>query len=117
MNKELLEQEKIFFKGYQKIFIHFNSYENDSIEGFTKLTINRTTVFGCKYSDIIKSEDVIGDIKRFVKEMFIEKLHPSCYQYDYQVIVGSSGLEIYNSKIDNMCTIFTEMNKESVKEL
>ena len=100
-----------------KAFLYFDSAEQNSFEGLTNSSIVRSTVFGCKYSDIIKSEDVIGDIKRFVKEMFIEKLHPSCYQYDYQVIVGSSGLEIYNSKIDNMCTIFTEMNKENVKEL
>ena len=115
MNSVSMIDKKRIFTNHKIITVHFNSMEQNSIPGYESLNIDKKTIFGCKYSDIIKSEDVINDIKKFVKEMFIDYLHPNCYQYSYSVYV--SGLEIYNSSIDDMCSIIAEDLKQNGAEL
>ena len=79
----------------------FNSCEGaeSHIEKFVRMEF--------KINDIIKSKDVIGDIRSFVKENFIDKLEPGD-SYEYTVCPYSCPTPIFNSEQDKLCDYLAE---------
>ena len=89
------------------LVIRFKYNRSNFCEGAKSSHIENFVSMEYKINDIIKSKDVIGDIKSFVKENFIDKLEPGD-SYEYTVCPYGCPTPIFTSEQEKLCDYLVE---------
>ena len=89
------------------LVIRFKYNRSNFCEGAESSHIENFVCMEYKINDIIKSKDVFGDIRSFIKENFIDNLEPGD-KYEYVVCPYACPTPIITSEQDKLCNYLVE---------